>query len=110
MEVTRGLIVAAADPGDYSRKPRPFLVVQADAFNATHPSVSMCPITSELTMQSLVRVPVQPTSENGLESASEIQIDKVQSLRRERIRSTIGELDEANMAVVGDALRRWFDL
>ena len=110
MEVRRGFIVRAAGPGEYSRKPRPFLIVQADEFNQTHASICLCPITSEVTGQYLFRIPLQPNAENGLTETSEVQVDKVQSLRRERIRSQIGQVEEAIMAQVDEALRRWLSL
>ena len=110
MELKRGWIVAAAGPGEYSRKPRPFLVVQSDAFNAVHASVTLCPITSEVAAPSFFRLRIEPSALNGLTGSSDIQIDKVQSLRRDRIRSRIGELDDTGMSRVDEALRIWLEL
>ena len=45
--MTRGDIVVVATKGAYSGKPRPALVVQADMFNETHSSLTVCPITSD---------------------------------------------------------------
>ena len=38
-------MVAVALPGDFG-KPRPALIVQSDLFNATHPSVTLLPLSS----------------------------------------------------------------
>jgi len=43
----RGDVVTVAAAGDYG-KPRPALIVQADLFNAAHPSVTVLPLTSTI--------------------------------------------------------------
>ena len=110
MEVRRGDIVLAAGAGDYSRKPRPFLVVQSDAFNDVHRSVSLCPVTSILAGEGWVRIALAPTLDTGLDRDSEVEVDKVSTLRRERIVRTIGSAPSAAMVRVDEALRRWLDL
>jgi mRNA interferase MazF len=110
MDVARGDVVLASGPGEYGRKPRPFLVVQSDLFNEAHASLSLCPITSILTHNALFRVPVPSEVSNGLTEDSEIQVDKVQSLRRERILRRLGDLTTAQMEQVDQTLRRWLAL
>ena len=110
MELIRGAIVVAGGPGDYARKPRPFLVVQSDLFNPYHNSVSLCPLTSVLTGNTLFRIALPPSETTGLVEPSEVQIDKVQSLRRDRIERVIGAAPDSAMILVDRALRRWFDL
>ena len=41
---------------------------------------------------------------------SEIQIDKIQSLRRQRVVRVIGAVPANIMTMVDDALRRWLQL
>lgn len=110
MEITRGAIVIAAGPGEYAGKPRPFLVIQSDTFNPTHGSVTLCPVTSVVQGWSLLRVPVSAEPDTGLGHASEVQIDKVQTLRRGRITEVVGHAAEATMELVDQALRRWLQL
>jgi mRNA interferase MazF len=109
MEIARGDIVVAVLPGD-SGKGRPGLIVQSDAFNPTHASVVVCPITSHLVDAPLFRVPLRPNSENGLEAPSEIMIDKMMAIKRARIARVIGHLSEPRMRAVDRALQAWLAL
>jgi mRNA interferase MazF len=96
----RGDIVTVSLPGDYG-KPRPALVIQSDLFEE-HPSLTVLPITSHLVDAPLLRVGIGPG--NGVERASQIQIDKAQTPRRERIGSVIGRADDATLRAVYRAL------
>jgi mRNA interferase MazF len=96
----RGDIVTVSLAGDYG-KPRPALVIQSDLFDE-HPSLTVLPITSDLVDAPLLRVGIGP--ECGLERASQIQIDKAQTPRRERIGTVIGRADEASLRAVNRAL------
>jgi mRNA interferase MazF len=98
--MTRGDVVVVALAGDYG-KPRPALVVQADRFE-DHPSVTEPPITSHLVEAPLLRIDVG--TECGLERASQIQIDKPQTPRRERISGVIGRVDDATLVAVNRAM------
>lgn len=109
MEVARGHVVLCAAPGDYG-KPRPAVVVQSDLFNPTHASITVCPITSELQDAALFRITVDPGPANGLRKRSQVMVDKVQSLRRDRIRRWVGALSPSQMAKIGAALRLWLSL
>lgn len=110
MEIERGAILLAAAPGEYTGKPRPFLVVQSDLFNEVHPSLSLCPITSVMRGMPLYRVPLEQGETTGLRQASEVQIDKVQTIRRERVVEVIGRAPATAMALVDQNLRRWLEL
>lgn len=60
----RGDLVTVATSGDYG-KPRPALIVEADAY-AEHPSITVLPLTSELYDMPLLRVTVEPGENTGL--------------------------------------------
>jgi mRNA interferase MazF len=102
-------VVAAILPGDFG-KPRPVVIVQADAFLEHHASFTVCPLTSHLTGLRLFRVVIAPDERNGLKEPSEVMVDKLNSLRRERIGDPIGRLSALDMGAVDDALRRWLAL
>lgn len=105
----RGDVVVAAAPGDFG-KPRPALVIQSDLFNPTHPSLVICPITSHLIDAPLFRLMIEPTPNNGLKKKSQLMVDKLVVVKRERIGERIGLLSASQMAKVNDALRMWLEL
>jgi mRNA interferase MazF len=107
--VRRGELVTVALPGDYGR-PRPAVVVQADLFNETHASVTVAPVTSTLVNAPLFRLAVEPSSQNGLRALSQVMIDKLTTVRRERLGATIGALDPDTLTRVNRALALWLGI
>jgi mRNA interferase MazF len=107
--MNRGDVVITSAPGDYG-KPRPAVVVQSDLFNASHASIVVCLVTSDLRDFSLFRVTVQPEPSNGLRRKSQVMVDKMTALRRDRIKRRAGRLSDADMTQVDAALRLWLDL
>ena len=105
----RGDIVTAAPPGDHG-KPRPVLIVQSDLFNDTHASVVICPLTSQRVTAPLFRVEIAPSKDNGLETVSQVMVDKLMAVKRERIDKVIGRLSDGEMSIVDRALRLWLDV
>src|SRR5262249_42008416 len=98
-----------AMPGDYG-KPRPALVVQSDLFDETHASVSVAPVTSTIVDAPLFRLIVEPSPLTGLRSVSQIMIDKVTTVRRDRLGKTIGRADDEVLSRVNRALALWFGI
>jgi mRNA interferase MazF len=105
----RGDLVVGTAAGDYG-KPHPWLVVQSDLVPRDFSSVTLCPLTTDLTTAQSFRVRAAPTSENGLRIPSDVMVDKIQSLPRSRIRSRIGALRNETMRAVDAALRIWLGL
>lgn len=106
----RGDIVVVASRGAYTSKPRPALVVQADAFNPTHASISICPITSDCVDAPLFRVPLPSGPRTGLAVASQVMIDKVVNVPREALGDVIGRCESIELETIGAALRGWLAL
>jgi mRNA interferase MazF len=98
----RGDLVTIALSGDYG-KPRPALVIQSDLFEA-HPSVTVLPVTSELREAPLFRVRVDPTDANGLRRASDVMVDKPQTIARAKVGKPIGRLEDETLIAVNRAL------
>ena len=105
----RGDVVVVAIPGDYG-KPRPALVIQSDLFNDTHASITVAPVTSTIVDAPLFRLTLDPTPSNGLRSVSQIMIDKLTAVRRDRIGKTVGRLDDGIMIRVNRAVGLWLGL
>jgi mRNA interferase MazF len=98
----RGDLVTVAVPGDFG-KPRPALVVQSDLFEQTG-TVTVLLISGADVDAPLLRIPVDPTTSNGLRKPSQVMIDKAMSVKRERLGPTFGHLDEDTMMSVTRSL------
>jgi mRNA interferase MazF len=108
--MTRGDVVVVATRGAYTSKPRPALVVQSDAFNSTHSSVTICPITSDCVDAPLFRVPLPAGRRTGLAVPSQVMVDKVVSVPRAAIGRTIGRTASPELHAVRQALMDWLAL
>ncbi len=95
---------------DYAGKPRPALIVQNDTTLATHPSITLCPITTVRSGFDRFRVEILADAENGLKEISEIEVDRVVSVPRRKIAERIGKLPTNQLARVDEILRRWLVL
>jgi mRNA interferase MazF len=109
MEMKRGDVVICAAPGDYG-KPGPAVVVQSDLFNATHASVAVCLITSHLEDAPLFRIPVPAGRTTGLKLESQVMVDKVIAVPRNKIMERAGALPAGALKEVDRALRLWLEL
>jgi mRNA interferase MazF len=98
----RGDLITVAAPGDFG-KPRPALVIQSDLFDEL-PSVTLCLVTSALRDTPIFRITVDPSAANGLQRVSQIQVDKIMTVARERVGTVIGKLDDASLLKVNRSL------
>jgi mRNA interferase MazF len=101
--VKRGDVVLVVLQGDVG-KPRPGVIVQADELGDATNSVLICPMSSDVTELHRLRPVIEPTASNGLRLRSQIMTDKINSLRRERVRRVLGTLDEEVIANLNTAL------
>jgi mRNA interferase MazF len=93
----RGEIVSVAAPGDYGKQ-RPAILIQADVLNEADPdSMILALVTGTLRDAPLLRLTIEPSSENGLQKPSQIMVDKLQTVRREKIGRVIGRLSEKEL-------------
>lgn len=98
----RGSIVTVAIRGDFG-KGRPALVVQSDLF-AGHPSISVLLVSSEIVDAPLIRIGIEPSERNGLRSPSQIAADKMFTVRRDKVGSIIGQIEDETMLAVNRAM------
>jgi mRNA interferase MazF len=89
--------------GGYAGKPRPAVIVQDGRFDATA-SITVCVFTADDTDAPLFRLPVRPSENNGLRSDSRLMVDKITTVAKERIGEQIGQLDNADMMRLNQAI------
>ncbi|MCJ2036551.1 type II toxin-antitoxin system PemK/MazF family toxin [Methylobacterium sp. J-068] len=108
--VERQGIVILTVKGSYTSKPRPCVVIQGDDFLETD-SVTLCLMTSERVFGApMLRVDVQPSRVNGLREPSQIQVDKIVTVPRAKIKDTVGRLEDEYMRRLDEAVRFFLDL
>ncbi|HOW76090.1 MAG TPA: type II toxin-antitoxin system PemK/MazF family toxin [Candidatus Competibacteraceae bacterium] len=91
----RGDIVTVALSGDYG-KPRPAVVIQSDWVDGTD-SVLVCLFTSTLRDAPIFRLTVEPLPANGLKTVSQVMVDKIMAVRRDKCGPALGRLDDTAM-------------
>jgi mRNA interferase MazF len=108
--IKRGEIYEASEKGVLTGKPRPVLILQNDHANVGHLTITVCLLSTQLTGFDAFRVLVTPSQGNGLNAASEVQVDRIFSYRSESLVQRIGSLSGVEMERVEIALRRWLEL
>jgi len=99
----RGEIWTVAGGGDYTSKPRPVVVLQDDRFDATD-SMTVCVFTTDATEAPLFRILIEPNERNGLDAPSRIMVDKITTVRKTRLGSRVGRLDEEDVVRLNQAV------
>lgn len=105
----RGDLVTVALQGEFG-KPRPALVVQSDLFNSEHTTLSVLPITGEIVGTPIFRITLEPSNANGLRKVSQIMVDKIVSIKRDKVGEPFGRLDDEMMLRVNRALAVWLGI
>jgi mRNA interferase MazF len=98
----RGDLLTVVLAGDYG-KPRPAVVIQSDWLNEND-SVLVCLVTSTLRDTPLYRLTLNPNAENGLRETSQIMLDKITTVRRDKCGKVIGHLDEETKMALSKSL------
>jgi len=99
----RGDIWAVSGGKDYAGKPRPVVIVQDDAFDATD-SITICAFTTNPTDAPLFRLLVEPNARNGLHSASRLMVDKITTVPKSKVGQQIGRLDDQDVVRLNQAV------
>jgi mRNA interferase MazF len=101
--VKRGDVWTVASGPDYAGKPRPAVIIQDDAFDATA-SITLCPFTTQHTSAPLMRLAIDPSDRNGLRAPSELMIDKITTVARTKLQSRVGRLSAADIVRLNRAV------
>jgi mRNA interferase MazF len=95
----RGDIVTVSATGDYG-KPRPAVVIQSDWLDETD-SVLVCLMTTTRRAAPLYRLDVPANPTTGLRADTQIMVEKITAVRREKCGPPIGRLDPASTTALG---------
>jgi mRNA interferase MazF len=106
--VKRGDVFHVVFPGAYG-KARPAVIIQADMIEQPN-SVTFLPLTDEIVCDPILRITINPNSDNGLRSISQVRIDSINTVPRKRVGEKIGHLSGADMTAVTRALAVFFGL
>ena len=79
------------------------MIVLDNDFDATQ-SVTICAFTTDPTEAPLVRVSIEPSSDNGLHVASSLMADKLTTVPRVRLGTQIGQLADEDMVRLNQAM------
>lgn len=99
----RGEIWTVAGGADYAGKARPAVIVQDDAFDATS-SVTVCIFTTNPAEAPLFRIRIEPDQENGLHATSNLMVDKLTTVPREKLGARIGQLADEDLVRLNRAM------
>ena len=99
----RGEIWTVAGGADYAGKPRPAVIIQDDAFDATA-SVTICAFTTDPTEAALFRLPVEPSEENRLSARSSLMVDKLTTVPKRKVGSLVGRLGDEDVVLLNRAM------
>ena len=96
----RGDVYTAAARGAYAGKPRPVVIVQDDRFDATA-SVTVVPCTTNPVVAPLLRIPIEPSPDNGLNRRCSLMVDKLTTIPRASLGERLGRLSEEDLLRLG---------
>jgi mRNA interferase MazF len=99
----RGEVWTVSGGKDYAGKPRPVVIVQDDAFDATD-SITICAFTTAPTEAPLFRLSVEPSERNGLRSAFRLMVDKITTVPKSKVGERIGRLDAEDVVRLNQAV------
>ena len=91
----KGEVWTASDGADYPGKPRPVVILQDDRFQDLN-SVTVCAFTSAIQEAPILRLPIQPSAENGLSVPSQLMVDKITTVSKAKLGKRIGSLGQAD--------------
>ena len=92
----RGDVWTVAGGPDYAGKPRPAVILQDDAFDATA-SITICPFTTHVVDAPLMRLSIEPSAANGLRASSQLMVDTITTVARSKLRERVGRLSDADI-------------
>ncbi len=81
---------------DYAGKPRPAVILKDDAFEGTA-SITVCPFMTHVVDAPLIRLPIGPTKQDGLNVSSHVMVDKITTVAKSKLQSRVGRLSDEDV-------------
>ena len=97
----RGEIWTVSGGLDYAGKSRPAVLLQDDSFRGT---ATIRAFTTDPTDAPLFRLPIAPTTDNGLRAPSRLMVDKITTVSKDKVGERIGRLSHADIVRVNQAI------
>ena len=105
----RGEIWTGADDAQYAEKPRPVVIIQHAHFDVLD-SVTICGFTKDPTDLPLFRILIEPSNLNGLQFPSRIMVDKILTIRKNKLGYRIGRLEDKDIIRLDRAIATFLGL
>jgi mRNA interferase MazF len=89
-------------------KVRPVVIVQTDLLNDIHPSLIVCPLSTNVNKEiKLLRVHV---GKKNLENESDVLVDQITAIDKKRLLKRLGKLTQAQVELLRKNLKIVLDL
>lgn len=96
--------------GTETGKIRPVLIIQTDLLNTVHPSIIICPLTTQVNKKAnLLRVHLDK-KKFSLKQSSDVMIDQVRAIDKKRLQKKIAVLDPTTVQKIKNNLAIILDL
>lgn len=105
----KGAIVLCSISNDLG-KIRPAIIVQNSNLIINKETIIVCPLTTKIVENSIARPIIYPNTQTNTKQESQIMIDKLCSIKKKRIKSMIGNISQAELLTLDNALKLWLDL
>lgn len=86
------------------------LLYKKTDFIGSRDALVVCPLTSNIINQSIIRPTIYSDRETGIKKESQIMVDKICSINKKRVKSVIGRINQAQINRLNDALELWLDI
>ena len=96
--------------GTETGKVRPVIVLQTDLLNKNHPSTIVCPITTNVQLESEILRVHLPKGTANLKEECDIMIDQIRAIDNSRLVKKIGQVNEATILKINENISIVLDL
>ncbi|MBA5249308.1 MAG: type II toxin-antitoxin system PemK/MazF family toxin, partial [Gammaproteobacteria bacterium] len=70
----------------------------------------VCPLTSNIIHQSIIRLTIQPDDQTNIDKESQVMVDKICAINKKCIKSVIGKISQTQVEALNASLKLWLDI